>query len=198
MASNSSFIEELVKAGRGVVALIVGDRKAPQYFDFSQRGLYGSFIAVLLVMAFETVLPMLMGMSGPGGSIFRAVAMVAILFGFSIAAAALVLRQLKRLDGLVPYVTVVNWANFFVGVATSALVIFGFPGDIVLIVGVIVGLVIQINIARLIVTLSPLQIAMFLVAQFVGVLVGLLLVGMLLPLSPDELAAIAAASNPPA
>lgn len=198
MASNSSFIEELVKAGRGVVALIVGDRKAPQYFDFSRRGLYGSFIAILVVMGFETVLPMLMGMSGPGGSIFRAVAMVAILFGFSIAAAALVLRQLKRLDGLVPYVTVVNWANFFVGVATSALVIFGFPGDIVLIVGVLVGLVIQINIARLIVTLSPLQIAMFLVAQFVGVLVGLLLVGILLPLSPEELAALAAASSPPA
>jgi glycerol uptake facilitator-like aquaporin len=43
-------------------------------------------------------------------------------------------------------------------------------------------IIIDINIARLIVTLSPLQVAMFIVAQLVGASIGLLLFyGMLMP-----------------
>ena len=48
-------------------------------------------------------------------------------------------------------------------------------------------LVVEINTARLIVTLSPWQIAMFLVAQLVGVALGLILVGLFVPIAPDAL-----------
>ena len=65
----------------------------------------------------------------------------------------------------------------------------------VIAIGILV-IVIEINIARLIVTLSPLQIAMFLVAQLVGVSIGLLLIGIMFPLSPADLEAIAASSPP--
>ena len=53
-----------------------------------------------------------------------------------------------------------------------------------LIVLAIVVIVIEVNIARLIVTLSPLQIAMFLVAQLVGVSIGLAIIGFAFPVAP--------------
>lgn len=196
MASYATITGEMAAAARGVLALIVGDRKAPQYFDFSQRGLIGSFIAFLAVTALNATLPKLLGMDGPGSSVFRAVTMVAILFVFQIGCSAIVLRQLKRLDGLVPYLVADNWSTFYVTLATTVLALVGFSGDIALILVGILVIVIEINIARLVVTLSPLQIAMFLIAQLVGVSIGLILVGFLLPLSPAELEAIAASSSP--
>jgi hypothetical protein len=123
--------------------------------------------------------------------------MIAILFGFQIGFSAIVLRQLKRLDGLVPYLVADNWATFYITIASTVLTLFGFSGDIALIAIGILVLVIEINIARLIVTLSPLQIAMFLIAQLVGVSLGLIIVGVMFPLSPAELEAVGA-SIPPA
>jgi hypothetical protein len=46
-------------------------------------------------------------------------------------------------------------------------------------------IIVEVNIARLIVTLPPLQIAMFLIAQLVGVSIGLLLISFLFPLPPE-------------
>ena len=186
----------MAAAARGVLALVVGDRKAPDYFDFSQRGLVGSFIAFLAVTAVNAVLPKVLGIAGPDSSAFRAVAMVAILFALQIGFSALVLRQLKRLDGLVPYLVADNWATFYITIASTILALFGLSGDMAIILLGILVIVVEINIARLIVTLSPLQIAMFLIAQLVGVSIGLILVGSLLPLSPAELDAIAASSPP--
>ncbi len=197
MPTTPTIIEEATAAMRGVAALIVGDRRSPQYFDFSQRGLVGSFIAFLSVTLLNAGLPMLLGRAGPPGETFRAIAVVALLFVCQIGFAAIVLRQLKRLDGLVPYIIADNWATFVVTLGLTVLTLFGFSGEIaVLLVGILV-IIIEINIARLIVTLSPMQIAMFIVAQFVGVALGLLLVGGLFP-TPEELEAIGAASNLPA
>src|SRR5690606_1238822 len=96
------FIDEVLAAGRGVLALIVGDRKAPQYFDFSQKGLVGSFIGLLAITFVSAILPLAM----PGSadySIARSTFIAAILFASQIGFAAIVLRQMKRLDGLRPY-----------------------------------------------------------------------------------------------
>src|SRR5690606_5589006 len=175
----TTILEEMTAAGRGLLALITGDRTAPTYFDFSPRGLAGSFIAFLTVTAVNSVLPVVLGMSGPAASIGRSVVMVVVLFALQIGFAAMVLRQLRRLDGLVPSLVADNWATFFITLASTALALVGFSGDLTLIgIGILV-IVVEINIARLIVTLSPLQIAMFLVAQLVGVSIGLLLIGAL-------------------
>lgn len=61
----------------------------------------------------------------------------------------------------------------------------------------IAGLWLQVSIARSIVTLTPGQVAMLLVAQMVGVFVGLLIVIGMFPLSPAELEAATALSSPP-
>lgn len=192
MAQQSTFIEELMAAGRGVISLLIGDRRAGSYFDFSRRGLAGSFIAFLAVTGLNAALSVILGTRDPGG-IARSIVMVAILFVLQVGFSAIVLRQLKRLDGLVPYVVADNWATFFLTLISGALAAAGIDGDPVLIVLAIVVIVIEVNIARLIVTLTPLQIAMFLIAQLVGVMIGLGIIGLAIPLPPAEQAAAQAA-----
>ena len=189
MAQQATFLEELMAAGRGVMGLLIGDRRAGSYFDFSQRGLAGSFIAFIAVTGLNAVLPVFLGNKDPGG-IARSVLMVAILFALQLGFTAIVLRQLKRMDGLVPYLVADNWATFFLTLISGALAAAGIDGDPVLIVLAIVVIVVEVNIARLIVTLSPLQIAMFLVAQLVGVSIGLAIIGFAFPLPPAAAAAL--------
>ena len=120
MAQQSTFLEELMAAGRGVISLLIGDRKAGSYFDFSQRGLLGSFIAFLLVTGLNAALPVVLGIKDAGG-IARSIVMVAILFVLQVGCSAIVLRQLKRMDGLLPYVVADNWATFFLTLISGAL-----------------------------------------------------------------------------
>lgn len=189
----TSIIDEMVAAARGCVLLLVGNREAPRHFDFSQSGLVGSFIALLVSTAFSAYFPALLGMGGAGGSITRGLLMSALLFALQVGFSAIVLRQIKRLDGLRPYLVADNWATFFLSLITTFLALLGFGGDFAMIVTGIVVLIIEINIARLIVTLTPLQIAMFLIAQVVGVSIGLIVLGALIPLPPDVQADLQAA-----
>jgi len=187
--TQASFIQEVAAAGRGVLALVVGDRKASQYFDFSQKGLVGSFIGLLAVTFISALLPLVMPGAGGGYSIGKSALIAVILFGFQIAFAAIVLRQLKRLDGLQPYLVADNWASVFISLGQLALSFVGFQGELAFFALSILVIVVEINIARLIVTLSPLQIAMFMIAQLVGVSIALIIVGSLFP-SPETLEAI--------
>jgi hypothetical protein len=191
-----TIVEELTAAARGVAALVFYNRRAAEYFDLSLRGLAGSFIAFLSVTALQAAMPALLGAHGPEASVFRAVTTVAILFSLQVGFSAIVLRQLKRLDGFVPYLVADNWATFFVTLGSTLLLMLGMGGDVALILIGILVIVIEINIARVIVTLTPLQIAMFLVAQLVGVTIGLLLVQAIFPATPAELEALGLNTQP--
>jgi hypothetical protein len=191
--AQSTFIEEMMAAGRGVIGLLTGNRQSGSYFDFSPRGLAGSFIALLLVTALNAVLPVILGLDS-GGGVARGIFMVAILLGLQIAFSAIVLRQLKRLDGLLPYLVADNWATFFMTLISAAIAAAGLASDFTLVVLGIVVIVIEVNIARLIVTLSPLQIAMFLIAQLVGVSIGLVLAALLIPMPELAVQALQAVS----
>jgi hypothetical protein len=188
-----TFIEELMAAGRGTLGLFVGNRQAGAYFDFSRRGLVTSFIALLLVTLLNVTMPTIMGVENE--SIAQNAAIVAILFLLQLAVAAIALRQLKRLDGFVPYLVADNWTTFFLTLISTALVAAGITSDFSLVVIGVVVILIEVNIARFIVTLSPMQIAIFLIAQLVGVAVGLLLIGFLFPLPPEVVAAAAGTSG---
>lgn len=180
---HSTFIEEMMAAGRGVIGLLTGDRQSGSYFDLSNRGLAGSFIALLLVTALNAVVPIIVG--NESESITRNILMVALLFALQLGFSTIVLRQVNRLDGLVPYLVADNWATFFLTLISAALAAAGLANDVTLIALGIVVLIVEVNIARLIVTLPPLQIAMFLVAQLVGVSIGLALIGFVFPIPPD-------------
>lgn len=187
-SSQQGFIDEVMAAGRGVAALIVGDRRAAQYFDFSQRGLVGSFIGFLVITFVSVILPLMIG-ARPDYSIAKSAVIAAILFASQIGFAAIVLRQMKRLDGLQPYIVADNWASVWISAGQLLLSLVGFQGDLAFFALSILVIVVEINIARLIVTLSPLQIAMFMIAQLVGVSIALIVVGILFP-SPETVAAI--------
>jgi hypothetical protein len=183
VAQQSTFIEEMMAAGRGVIGLLAGDRRAGSYFDLGQRGLAGSFIALLLVTALNAVLPIILGSEQE--SIARGILTVTLLFVLQIGCSIIVLRQVNRLDGLVPYLVADNWATFFLTLLSAALAAAGFANDFTLIILGVVVLLVEVNIARLIVTLPPLQIAMFLVAQLVGVSIGLVVLGFVFPVPPE-------------
>ena len=178
-------------AGRGVIGLLTGDRQAGSYFDLGQRGLLGSFIALLLVTALNAVLPIILG--DETESITRGVATVILMLGLQIGFSIIVLRQVRRMDGLVPYLVADNWATFFLTLISAALAAAGLANDFTLIILGVVVIIIEVNIARLILTLPPLQIAMFLIAQLVGVSIGLVVIGLLFPVPPDVTQAATAA-----
>lgn len=187
----STFIEEMMAAGRGVIGLLTGDRQAGSYFDLGQRGLLGSFIALLLITALNAVLPIILG--DETESITRGVATVVLMLALQIGFSVIVLRQVGRMDGLVPYLVADNWATFFLTLISAALAAAGLANDFTLIVLGVVVIIVEVNIARLILTLPPLQIAMFLIAQLVGVSIGLVVIGFLFPVPPDVTQAATAA-----
>jgi hypothetical protein len=178
----TSFRDELASAGRGCFALLTGNRQAASFFDFSQRGLVGSFIAFLLANAVTAFGPQLLGLGLEPGLATRGLMMNGVLFVLQMALAYIVLRQLGRTDGFVPFLVADNWTTFFTAFLSLVLLVLGDGGGIAFFAVIVVVIIIDINIARLIVTLAPMQIAMFIVAQLVGASIGLLLFyGMLAP-----------------
>jgi len=193
MASQpTTLLDELVAAGRGCLALTIGDRRAPGAFDFSLRGLYGAAIAFLVALLIQSYLPLVLGAERAAGDVTRGLVVNIFLIGAQIGATYVVLRQLKRLDALVPYLVTSGWVTFFATILLIALSLVG-VNSLLLLFGIgIAFLVLEINIARLVMTLSPMQIGTLLVAQLVGVFVGLLIIGLLVPLPPELAAEVAA------
>jgi len=180
-------IEEILSAGRGVLAIILGRRDAPTYFDLTLKGLVGSFIAFLVVTTLTSYLPLSGAETERGLSPGRGLIFTALLYALQIGLTALVLRQLGRLDGLVPYIVADNWASVYAAVAVVVLGLLGFNSDLLLMITAIVALIIIINVARLVLTLAPMQIAMLIVAQLVGTTIGLMVLTALL--NPQPMAA---------
>jgi hypothetical protein len=170
---------EAVSAARGVAGLIIGNREAPARFDLTGRGLATSFIAVLLAMTLGLGVQMLFGLHG---QVLRSVAALLLLSALQIGCSAIALWQAKRLDGLVPYLVADNWASFYITTISLVLHLVGIGDEFTGFPIGVLTVVLAVNIGRLVVGLAPLQVAMFVVAQVVGYLIGLFLVPLLLPL----------------
>lgn len=179
--TSSTFLEELASAARGCLALLTGNRQASAHFDFSQRGLVTSIIAFLIASAVMAFGPHIFGFTSAPGDATQALLLGGVMFLIQLGIAWLVLRQMGRLDGFVPFLVADNWATFFTSFLSLALLMFGGPADVIFIIIGLAVIIVEINIARLIVTLAPLQIAMFIVAQLVASTIGLLLLGGMLP-----------------
>ena len=189
--SNLTLTQETAAAGRGVMALLMGDRGAARHFDFSQRGLITSFLALVAVAGFESVARAVLGLTA-SGEITRSTISTGLVYASLIGASALMLRQINRMDALRPYVVTLNWANALFAVV--ALLAYTVGLSFLVFAIAIAGFVVLINIGRFVMTLKPLQIAMLVVAQLVGFCVALLLIALLFPLTPEQLEAIAAAA----
>ncbi len=189
MAGQSTFVEELMAAGRGVFGLLVGDKKAGSFFDFSRRGLYGSLVAIVLIIALGAALPLILSSDhDPFGA---SAVQLAIIYAAPVLFAVLVLRQNKRMDALVPFLVGYNWANFFATLILAALFAAGIGGGLPVVIIGIALIVVEVNIGRFVMTLAPLQIAALLVAQIVGICLASLLLLWMFPPPPDALAQLA-------
>ena len=161
-----TFLDELTAAARGAFALLTGNRRASSYFDFSQRGLVSSFIAFVIAGALSAYGPKLLGFSSQSGAAGMGLLMSAMLYVLQGGVAWLILRQFARLDGFVPYIVAFNWINLFASLVTLLLLLLGAGQYATLVVGV-AALVVEVNIARLVVTLPPLQVLVFIVAKLI-------------------------------
>lgn len=172
----TTLFDELKSAARGCLALLLGDRQSATHFDFSLRGLVGSFIAFLLITAATAFLvPLLLGGGSPPGEATRGVVSTLLLLAVKDGASWLFLRQNGRLDGFVPLLVADNWVNVFGAILGTILAVVVGPSDIVLLGMGLVVIIVEVNIARLIVTLTPWQIAIFIVIQLVASSVGVIL-----------------------
>ncbi len=163
-----------------MAGLVVGDREVSRHFDLTLRGLYGSLIALLLVTAASAYLPVLMGR--PGGMLLGILG-YGLLLSMQIGFSAIVLLQVKRLDGFVPYFTADNWASVYVTVGSTALSLMGISDEFLSVPIAVLVIVIAVNIGRLIIRLEPLQVAMFVVAQMVGAVIGSFVLSLFVPVS---------------
>lgn len=179
MSQPTTLTEEFTAATRGFLALLTGNRAAPGFFDFSQRGLAGSFLALIAATLVTAYGPLLIG--GSVGSITRAVMLSAVLLALQLGVIYVVLRAMGRQDGFIPYLVADNWTTLFISVITVVGVGLLGAGDMALIVIGLVAIVVEINIARLIVTLAPMQIVMFIAAQFAAQFMGIVLFADLIP-----------------
>jgi hypothetical protein len=186
LAQQSTFLEELMAAGRGIGGLLVGNRRAGSYFDFSRRGVYGSFIAILLIVALGATLPLIL--SAQHDSILSSVIQLVVIYASQIGFAALVLRQTKRMDAFFPFLVGYNWLNFFGTLVLAACLAAGVGGNILLIVVAIAVIFVQVNICRILMTLAPLQTAALIIAQIVGVVLALFVLTLIFPMPPDAAA----------
>lgn len=175
----TTFLDELMAAARGCAALLIGNRQAPSYFDFSQRGLVGSFIALVIGLSAQAFGPQ--PVSPPDtGSVAGVLILTAMVVAIQIGVAYVVLRLLGRGDGFTPFVVVLNWASMFQGlIAVMLIVAFGpilvvdpaskmmqfTSGSVPYMALSIAALVVWVNIARLVLTLRPKHVALFVIAQ---------------------------------
>lgn len=181
---NQTFIEEAVTAIRGCWALVTGQRDVAAYFDFSQRGLIGSLIAALIAVLLAGFGPFLFGASLPPGMATQSVIVNGTLFLAQAAMAWIVLRQMGRQDGFVPYLVASNWITLASGALLLVSTLFGEAGMVILLVVVVLALITFINIGRYIVTLKPIQIGLLFVSQAVGVFLALGVTVLFLPPPP--------------
>lgn len=178
---NSPFFEEAANASRGCIALITGKRDASIYFDFSQRGLVGSLIAALVAILLAGFGPVLVGLDLPAGTATQSVVVNAVLFVAQAGMAAIVLRQMGRQDGFIPYLVASNWVTLLSAVLLLISTLFGGIGLVILLAIAVMALLTFINIGRFIVTLAPLQIGLLFISQAVGVFLALGIVALFLP-----------------
>jgi hypothetical protein len=176
----TTFLDELLSAMRGCMALVVGRRDAPSYFDFSQRGLVGSLIATVVGIGLAGFGPLLTGVSLPAGAATQSIIVNTVLFLAQAATAFVALRQMGRQDGFIPYLVASNWVTLASAVLLLISTLLGPAGVVILILVVVLALTTFVNIGRFIVTLTPLQIGILFISQAVGVFLALAFVAVLI------------------
>jgi hypothetical protein len=157
---------------------VIGRQDASKHFDLTLRGLVGSFLPFLFsALLNAVVLRALLNAPelNPDADIalfnvmpWQSMLIVLGVYGVQIAFAAMILKNMQRMDGLVPFVIASNWLNFYLVAITLILLPLQLDPVITQPVLFCAFLVTLFNIGRLIATLSPTRTVFLLVGQFLG------------------------------
>lgn len=177
--SQPTIAEETKAAINGSWRLLIGRRDAGQYFSEDLRGLATSFIALILSVVITFGMSAILGPAEQQISSFPLLVQNALLYLGITGASWAVLRVTGKQDRFVPYLVVENWINAVLSVVLAVMALVTRSGELVVFVALIAGLVARINNARIIVGLSVGQIVMLIVAQTVGLMLALGMVGIL-------------------
>lgn len=192
----STLLEEAGRAVGGMLRLVLGRRDATCRFDFSQRGLAGSFIALIVAFVVFTAI------TGMGAAVRQTMSPTGQLFiiGTLVAARFVALRiSLPRLDALHafrPVMVASNWVNAIaVGGLVAATFCLAFVGALMLgptagetLVAIILTLwvaiaiatfVAEVNILRLVAALGGGEIVMVLAAQVFALILAIFILAQL-------------------
>jgi len=192
----STLLEEAGRAVGGMLRLVLGRRDAISRFDFSQRGLAGSFIALIVAFVVFTAI------TGMGAAVRQTMSPTGQLFiiGTLVAARFVALRiSLPRLDALHafrPVMVASNWVNAIaVGGLVAATFCLAFVGALMLgptagetLVAIILTLwvaiaiatfVAEVNILRLVAALGGGEIVMVLAAQVFALILAIFILAQL-------------------
>ncbi|WP_196259935.1 hypothetical protein [Pelagibacterium limicola] len=175
-----TFQQEAANAAQGAWRLLIGRRDAPGYFEIDLRGLVSSFIALMVSIAI-TLGAAALTRTGAGITSLVLVFTNVVLYAALVAASWAVLRALGKSDKFVPFLTVDNWLNAFISIILALAGLVGLSGEVVMFVAIVAGLAARINNARLVVGLNVGQIVMLMIAQVVGVVLGLGILGLFVP-----------------
>ena len=191
-----TLLEEAGRAVGGMLRLVLGRRDATCRFDFSQRGLAGSFIALIVAFVVFTAIT---GMGAavrqtmsPTGQLFIIGTLVAARF----VALRVVLPRLNALHAFRPVMVASNWVNAIaVGGLVAATFCLAFVGALMLgptagetLVAIILTLwvaiaiatfVAEVNILRLVAALGGGEIVMVLAAQVFALILAIFILAQL-------------------
>lgn len=176
-----SFQQEAINAAQGSWRLLIGRRDAPGFFETDQRGLVSSFIALFISIAVTLGTAALMRSGSSEVTSFSLIFTNVVLYAALVAASWVVLRVMGKTDRFVPFLAVDNWLNAFISIVLALAGLLGLTGETVMFAAIVAGLAARINNARLVVGLNFGQIVMLMVAQVVGVVIGLGVLGLFLP-----------------
>ena len=193
-ARRPTLFQEAAWALGGTWRLLLGKRDARAHFDFSQRGLAGSFIPLVLA---TVVMVIFIGMGSAGQTGVSAAMQMFILGAIGtlrFTAMRLILPRLDALHAFRPCMVASNWASAILfslilaatlGTALLAAMALGPTArdtivGIVLLLWAAVGIalvVIEINILRIVAGLGATEIVLVLAAQLFAILAGFYLIG---------------------
>ncbi|MCF4097495.1 hypothetical protein [Maritalea mediterranea] len=169
--NNRPYLEEMVDAARGIFSLIRGETGKLGYFNFSQAGLVGSFIAVFIGL----ILQELFAGPGPEGLQVPAWANLlsyTILYATPYLVAYAFLGIIGERERILGYMVVNNWASFFFTLIIVAIFVFQLLATVGYFLIVILTLIIFWRTARVILGFSVPQTIIFFVATIMAVLMA--------------------------
>lgn len=176
-----TYIEEVSEAAKGCVAILRGDRDAPEYFDLTLHGLVGSLIALVVAMAVQAQIPV---DSSDEGAVLSPLGQIMLVSAVVLVWAAVLyffLRFTGRLDRFVPFLVVYNWGNVFAAAIWLVLALVGFANLFMTILIGVVTIYFFVRAAMLIMDLSLGLIAGLFVAELMAFTLALALLGALVP-----------------